>query len=47
MTFTASYTLAQLRTLLTLTMYTMNDATTVETTSNGARALDLAFPFGY
>jgi len=29
---------------LPLTTYTKNDATTVETTLNGARAPDLAFP---
>jgi hypothetical protein len=43
MTFTAVYTWPSLETDFTLTTYTKNDATTVETTFDGARAPDLAF----
>jgi hypothetical protein len=38
------YTMALAQDQLPLTTYTKNDATTVETTLNGARAPDLAFP---
>ena len=44
MMFTAFFTMALVQDHLPLTTYTKNDATTVETTLNGARAPDLAFP---
>ena len=43
MTFTAVYTWPSLESDFTLTMHTKNDATTVETTFDGARAPDVAF----
>ena len=43
MTYTAVYTWPSLETDFTLTTHMKNDATTVETTFDGARALDRAF----